>query len=97
MGTHHDSARLRLPEDAGKADYRNFPRVDDVAQNVSGSHTRQLVYIAHQHQAHVLRNCLHQVIHQDDVYHRAFIYYQCIALQRVLLVALVSVLRIELQ
>ena len=97
MGTHHDSARLRLSEDAGKSDYRNFPRVDDVAQNVSGSHTWQLVYIAHQHQAHVLRNRLHQIIHQDDVYHRTLIHDQRIALQRVLLVALVAVLRIEFQ
>lgn len=61
------------------------------------SHTRQLVNVAHQHQAHVLRNRLHQIIHQDDVYHRTLIHDQRITLQRVLLVALVSVLRIKLQ
>ena len=48
----NDTARLCLTEDPGQADDGYCAWVDDVAEHVPGSHTRQLVDVADKYQAH---------------------------------------------
>ena len=64
MGAHHDTALLRLTEDAGKTHDRDVLRVDDVAQDVSRTDARQLVYIAHEYQPHTRGNGFQQIVYQ---------------------------------
>ena len=97
MGTHYDAAGLCLTENAGQPDDRNLFTLNDVAQHVAGTYTRQLVDVAHEDHAHGRGDGLHQVVHQDDVNHRTLVHNQCVPFQGILIVPLVAVFRIELQ
>lgn len=46
MGTHHNTAGLRLPEDACQANDRNFLAFDDVTKHIPCTYTGQLVDVA---------------------------------------------------
>ena len=97
MGVHDDAAGLCLTEDTGEAHHGDDTRVDDVSEHVASTDTRQLVHVAYKQEAHVSRDGLQQGVHQYDVNHRAFVDDECVALQRVLVVALVALGRVELQ
>jgi len=56
-----------------------------------------LVDVADEQQAHVGRDGFQERVHQHNVNHRTFVDNECIALQRALVVALVSLGWVELQ
>ena len=97
MGAHHDPALLCLPEDSRQAHDGNLLRVDDVAEDIARTDARQLVDVAHEHQTHRHRNGFHQVVHQQDVDHRAFVHDQGVAVQRIFVATLIAVLWIVFQ
>ena len=97
MGVHDDTAGLCLTEDAGQSDYGNHLRVYNVPQHVSGSDARQLVDVSDKDKPHVFRNGLHEVVHQDDVYHGAFIDDERVSVKGILVIALVAVHGVVLQ
>ena len=97
MSTHHDSAALCLTEDACQTDDRYLAAVNDIPEHITCSNARQLVDVSDHDQPHGHRQSFHEVVHQDNVNHRALIHNQNISFQRVLIVTLISVLRIEFQ
>lgn len=97
VGIHDDTAGLRLAENPCKAYYGNAARIDDVTQHIARSNAWKLVDVAHKDEAHGQRHGLQQVIHQQDVDHRAFVHNKDIARERILLIVLVPVHRVILQ
>ena len=97
VGVHDDTAGLRLAEDPGQTDNREAAGVDDIPQDIPGPHAGQLVDVAHQDQRHAVGDGLQKVVHQHDVDHRAFVHNQDVPLQRVFLIPLIALGRLDLQ
>ena len=69
MGVHDDTTGLCLTENAGEAHHGNDTRIDDVAEHITRTDTRQLVHITNEQQTHVGRNGFQKGVHQYDVNH----------------------------
>ena len=97
MRTHHDAAGLCLPEYPRESDDRHRSGVDDIPEHVPGADARQLVYIPDKDEPHSVRHGFEQVVHQEDVNHRALVHYEGISREGVIGIALVSVLGVVLE
>ena len=77
-----------LAEDTRQARHRHQAAGDQIAQHIARPDRGQLIHIADQEQLCAGRHRLEQVIGQQQVEHRGFVYHQVIDLERVFLVAL---------
>ena len=97
MGIHDNPAGLCLTENAGQLDDRKAFAVNQIPKYISCSDRGQLIYVSDQNQRHAVRHSLQQIVHQHDINHGAFINNQHIALQRVLLISLITFRRLDLK
>ena len=97
MRIHDNPAALCLSKNPGQTNHRKHAGINNITQHISRSHRWELIDISNQYQAHTLRNCFEQRIHQYHVDHRTFINDQHISIQRIVLIFLISFWRFALQ
>ena len=86
-----------LTEDACQAYNRDNSRQNNIPQDISRAHRRQLVHISYQNQAHPVRHRLQQAVHENRIHHGTLVDNQDISVKRMLLIALIALRRFKLQ
>jgi hypothetical protein len=60
----------------------------NIRQHLARANRRQLIDVAHDQEGGLVRNCLHQRLHQHDVDHGGLVDHQQVAIERVVVAAL---------
>ena len=97
MGVCYDPALRCLTENPGQAHNRKAVRFNEVPQDISRPHAGKLVDITDQYESHSIRDRFQKIVEKQQVDHGALIHNEHIALERILLVFLVSFRRFRLQ
>ena len=88
MCIHNNIALRSLTENLCQLYYRETATVNNISQDISRSHTGQLILIAYQNQSGPGCNSQKKRMHQMDVYHRHLINNDHVCLQRILRISL---------
>ncbi len=87
VGVHDDEALPGLPENFRQADGRDDAAADEVGKQVARADARQLVRVADEHKAGLLRQRLEQTVHEQHVDHGHLVHDDGVAFQRLVLIA----------
>ena len=87
VGVDHDAARFGLAKDVVEPNEGHDAGGDEIAEDIAGTHRRQLVGIAHQDQSAPGRDGLEEVGGELDVEHGNFVHHDHVRFEGILAVA----------